>query len=200
MFEADKIIAWHRVWYRAAPAVLAILLLLASLPSNALADWQRQQRDIMGTRISVELWHAEQTVAEECSSRVFAEMDRINLLMSSYLDNSELSYINHNAATAKVDISDELRHLIQRSIYFSEISHGAFDITYASVGYTYDYRKQQQPDNQLVAQKLAAIDYRHIELDDHGIHFNNPAVRIDLGGIANYQHLFLNRNKGLKLF
>jgi len=152
--------------------------------ASALADWDLQQRDIMGTRISVELWHSDPAIAADCSSRVFAEMDRINEMMSSYLDNSELSFINENAALASVEVSDELRHLIRRSIYFSEISSGAFDITYASIGYAYNYRKQQQPSDQLVSRKLQAIDYRHIELDDRGIRFKNDSVRIDLGGIA----------------
>ena len=167
---------------------LKFLCLTAALnlcvQSSALADWQREQRDIMGTRISVELWHSDPGVAAACSTSVFVEMDRINALMSSYLESSELSFINENAATTTVDISDELRHQIQRSIYFSEISSGAFDITYASIGYAYDYRKHQQPSDQLVTRKLQAIDYRLIELDDRGIRFKNDAVRIDLGGIA----------------
>jgi len=162
---------------------LAVTLNLC-VQSSALADWNLQQRDIMGTRISVELRHSDPDLVADCSSRVFAEMDRIDALMSSYLESSELSFINQNAAHAAVELSDELRRLIRRSIYFSEISGGAFDITYASVGYAYDYRKQQQPSDQLVSQKLQAIDYRHIELDDRGIRFNNNAVRIDLGGIA----------------
>ena len=111
-FPAEKTIARPR----SALAVLTALLLLTSFPSSASADWQRQQRDIMGTRISVELWHAEQGVADGCSARVFAEMDRINLLMSSYLKDSELSFINDNAAIEKVTISAELSHLIRQSI------------------------------------------------------------------------------------
>jgi len=158
--------------------------LSALLCVPALAEWHQQQRDIMSTRISVELWHDEAAVAAECSQRVFAEMERINALMSSYLDSSELSFINKNAAIDAVEISDELALLVERSLYFSEISKGAFDITYASIGYAYDYRKRQQPTDQSIAQKLAAIDYHHIELTDNKIRFNNNAVRIDLGGIA----------------
>jgi thiamine biosynthesis lipoprotein len=164
------------------------LLLVATLTLGiqpcALADWYQQQRDIMGTRISVELWHTEPAVAADCSARVFTEMERINALMSSYLENSELSFINNNAALSAVEVSDELHYLIRRSIYFSEISQGAFDITYASLGYAYDYRNKQQPGERLVAQKLPAIDYRHIELSDQRVRFNNNSVRIDLGGIA----------------
>jgi thiamine biosynthesis lipoprotein len=172
-----------RLFYRAAYPLL-IILLGTGAQSVALAEWHQQQRDIMGTRVSVELWHAEASVAADCSQRVFAEMDRINALMSSYLDSSELSFINNNAATAAVEISDELALLVERSLHFSEISRGAFDITYASIGYAYDYRKRQQPSDQSVAQKIAAIDYHHIELVGNKIRFNNNAVRIDLGGIA----------------
>jgi len=161
-----------------------VAMLNLCVQSSALADWARQQRDIMGTRISVELWYTDPGIAADCSRRVFTEMERINALMSSYLASSELSFINDNAAHSWVDLGDELRHLIRRSIYFSEISGGAFDITYASVGYAYDYRKHQQPSDQLVTRKLQAIDYRHIELDERGIRFKNDAVRIDLGGIA----------------
>ena len=172
-----------RLLYWAAHPLLTILLCL-SVQSPALAAWYQQQRDIMGTRVSVELWHAQASVAAECSRQVFAEMDRIDALMSSYLDSSELSFINKNAAIAAVEISDELALLIEKSLYFSEISHGAFDITYASIGYAYDYRKRQQPSDQSIARKLPAIDYHHVELANNKIRFNNNAVRIDLGGIA----------------
>ena len=169
--------------YRVAYPLLTLVLGLC-IQSNALAEWHQQERDIMSTRISVELWHAEAAVAAECSQRVFAEMERINALMSSYLDSSELSFINNNAAIDAVEISDELVLLVERSLYFSEISKGAFDITYASIGYAYDYRKRQQPSDQSITQKLPAIDYHHIELANNRIRFNNNAVRIDLGGIA----------------
>ena len=163
---------------------LILALLLVGAQSPALAAWQEQQRDIMGTRVSVELWHGDDEVAASCSARVLAEMDRIDALMSTYREDSEVSYINRNASIEAVSVSEELLYLLQRSIHFSEISAGAFDITYASIGYAYDYRKQQRPSDQVVEQKLAAIDYRHIELRDRKIRFNNSAVRIDLGGIA----------------
>lgn len=138
----------------------------------------------MGTRISVELWHDESTAATQCSERVFSEMRRIEALMSTYLDSSELSFINNNAAVSAVDISAEMHRVIEKSLYFSKISDGAFDITYASVGYAYDYRKRQQPSDASVTSKLPAIDYRHIELVSDKIRFGHSDVRIDLGGIA----------------
>ncbi len=169
---------------RAALSAALLALLSIAIQPAALASWQQQQQDIMGTRISVELWHADAATGADCSARVFDEMHRIDALMSSYRDSSEISRINASAASGAIEISDELLYLIRRSIHFSEISGGAFDITYASVGYAYDYREGRKPSDEAVAQRLPAIDYRHIHLDGQRIRFDDAAVRIDLGGIA----------------
>jgi len=164
-------------------SVCTLLLTLLCLPV-ASAAWHQQQRNIMGTRISVELWHEDSALAAGCSAQVFTEMRRIDALMSSYRDASELSYINNNAAVTPVAISGEMHRVIEQALHFSMISAGAFDITYASIGYAYDYRRQQQPNDAAVASKLPAIDYRHIELGTNRIRFGHRDVRIDLGGIA----------------
>lgn len=171
---------------RRHPALLLCVTLLICLGTQpgARADWYRQQADIMGTRVAVELWHSDPAVAARCSAQVISEMERIDARMSTYKASSELSRINSNAASRDVEVSAELQNLISRSIYFSEISHGAFDITYASVGYRYDYRNRQRPGAEWLTERLPAIDYRHIRLDADKIHFDNAAVRIDLGGIA----------------
>ena len=161
----------------------ALVILLLGL-SQAAAEWREQQRDLMGTRITTTLWHEDAVRADQCNERIFAEMERIEALMSTYRDDSEITRVNNNAATAAVEIGDELARLIERSIHFSKLSGGAFDITYASVGYAYDYRAEQRPDDDAVSARLPAIDYRHLELDGNRIGFAHPDVRIDLGGIA----------------
>ncbi len=166
------------------PARFILLALFFGLAPVAQAEWHSAQRDIMSTRISVELWHADAATANRCSERVFTEMRRIEALMSTYIASSEISRVNANASVSSLDISPELAGLIEKSLYFSDISDGAFDITYASVGYAYDYRKKQQPDADTIADALPAIDYRHVELDDNRIRFRHAGVRIDLGGIA----------------
>lgn len=164
--------------------IFLTLSLSLCVQSSALADWYKQQRDIMGTRISLELWHADAAIAAGCGNKIFTEMHRIDALMSPYKSTSELSFINNNAAVSAIDISAELAHLIGRSLYFSRISQGAFDITYASIGYAYDYRKRLKPSDQAVALRLDAIDYRHIRLEHRKLQFLDSDLRIDLGGIA----------------
>ncbi|HEY9051668.1 MAG TPA: FAD:protein FMN transferase [Gammaproteobacteria bacterium] len=164
--------------------MLAVLLL--SISANAHAGWYKEERAIMGTEIAVDLWHEDESIAAHCGALVFEEMQRINELMSPYLPESELARINAEASDKPVKISEELFGLIKESLKYSEISDGAFDITYASVGYMYDYRKRQRPNDLIIDQTVEKINYRHIQLNEqqHTIQFATKGVRIDLGGIA----------------
>lgn len=150
------------------------------------ADWYKAEHAIMGTEVAVELWHADLNQAEHCADQVFAEMRRIDELMSPYKPDSELSRINNLAADAPVSISDELFDLVKASFKYSDLSAGAFDITFSSVGYLYDYRKKQHPSDAAINELLPAINYHHILLNEtqHTIRFAIRGVRIDLGGIA----------------
>lgn len=150
------------------------------------AGWYSREEAIMGTAVRVELWHDNATMARAAMSAVMDEMHRIDALMSPYKPESELSRINREAARKPVTIGREMFDLIARSIEFSKLSGGAFDITFSSVGYLYDYRAHVKPSDQQIAQALPGINYRHLQLDPKGrtIHFARPGVRIDLGGIA----------------
>ncbi len=163
-------------------SLIPLLALMLAAPAGA--DWYQQQRELMGTRVSVELWQDDAAAAAHCAGRAFAEISRIESIMSTYQAGSEISFINNNAAVAPVEISAEMAFLLRESLRFSELTGGAFDMTYASVGHAYDFRARQKPDDRAIAQGLAAIDYRHVELADGKIGFRHGGVRIDLGGIA----------------
>jgi thiamine biosynthesis lipoprotein len=72
------------------------------------------------------------------------------------------------------------------ALEYSRITEGAFDITYASVGYMYDFRERKRPSEQQIQAALPAVNYRHVLLDaaHSTVRFSQPGVRIDLGGIA----------------
>ena len=149
-------------------------------------QWWRETRSIMGTEIQVELWHEEKADACAAIRAVMKEMNRIDSLMSPYIKSSALSHLNKNAATRSVWVGKELFTLIETSLKFSELTKGAFDITYASVGRYYDYREGHIPDDETIARSIQAINYRYIEMDarDYSIGYKVDGVYIDLGGIA----------------
>jgi thiamine biosynthesis lipoprotein len=125
-------------------------------------------------------------MGEAALGAVMEEMHRIDRAMSPFKPESELSRINREAAKAPVPISKEMFELVARSVEFSKLSEGAFDITFASVGCMFDYRNGIKPTAEKIAAALPGINYRHIRLDRRQctIQFARDGVRIDLGGIA----------------
>jgi len=162
------------------------LVLLAVCASPAHADWIARTEAIMGTRCAVELWSDDAAKGEAGITSVFDDMKRIDHLMSTWKEDTEISLVNREASKHPVKISEELFRLLQTSVKYSEITHGAFDITYASVGYLYDFRAHIHPDQKAIAQALPGINFRHMVLDPKKftVYFMRPGMRIDLGGIA----------------
>lgn len=167
--------------------LLGVLLLLAS---GSQAKWHGDSQDIMGTKVSVVLWLDDAAKAEQAVAAVMAEMRRIDSHFSPYISTSELYRANEFAPRATAHnplaISSELSRLIARSLHYSQITEGAFDITFASLGRYYDYRNKLSPSEQQREALLPVINYRLIHLDSakNTLWFGHPKVYIDLGGIA----------------
>jgi FAD:protein FMN transferase len=164
----------------------SLLLLLTFWVSVTNAQWYQDKQGIMGTNIQVEVWSDSSTLAEQGMAAVMAEMERINQLMSPYIETSELAILNQQAGEHPVKVSQELFDLIALSLELSIETKGAFDITFASVGYLFDYRQHVKPSEEQVKALLEAINFRYVVLDaqKQTIYFAHPKVKIDLGGIA----------------
>jgi len=154
--------------------------------SGRKAGWLKREEAIMGTSIVVELWADERPAGEAAIQAVMDEMHRIDRAMSPFKEDSELSRINREAHQAPVPVSVEMARLIVRAAEFSELSGGAFDITYAAVGHLYDYRNRVRPSDAELEKARAAIGWRGLVLDSQArtVRFAKPGMRIDLGGFA----------------
>jgi thiamine biosynthesis lipoprotein len=164
-----------------------LLLAVAGWSTPAHAEWVRRITDgIMGTRITVELWSEDKAKTEEAIDAVLDEMRHIDDSMSTYKPTSEVSQVNAKAADGPMKISKELFDLLMTAKEYSVITDGAFDITYASVGYMYDFRKHVRPSEAQISKALPAVNYLHVLLDpkNQTVQFSQKGVRIDLGGIA----------------
>jgi len=176
----------HIVFCR-IPSLAAHGLLLAILILQpAQAEWFSDQQEKMGTRVAVQVWLDDAEAAGELLRAGMAEFDRIEAQMSTYIASSELSRINRTAADGPQPVSPELFKLLQRAAEIAELTDGAFDISYDSVGRLYDFRARRRPAAADIEARLATIDYRHVLLDreQQTIEFAVSGVRINLGGIA----------------
>jgi thiamine biosynthesis lipoprotein len=177
---------------------LKLIFLLFCLPFFANAQWFKHSFKVMGTMSHVEFWLDEQqnTLGDLDTKRdlqsqvliksVEQEMFRIDQLMSPYKELSELSLVNREAANKAIPISLELFNLLITAQHISEISEGAFDITYASIGYQYNFREKKRPIQSSIDKALPAINYTAITLNKKqlSVYFNHQGMKIDLGGIA----------------
>lgn len=161
-------------------------LVLFVLANHCVAEWHKAEEAVMGTRVTVEVWNEDPVTARQSVQAVMDDMHRINRLMSPYLESSEISRINREAAAHPVTCAPELFHLVARSLEVSEMTDGAFDITFASAGHLYNYREGVHPDGQQIETVLPAINYKNVHLDPKtfSIRFARDGVQIDLGGIA----------------
>jgi thiamine biosynthesis lipoprotein len=171
---------------RALNTVFGVIGSLLLLPAAAHAEWISRSESIMGTRCSVELWSDDRAKGEAAITSVFDDMKRIDRLMSTWKEDTEISLVNREASRHPVKVSEELFRLLQVSVEYSELTQGAFDITYASVGYLYDFKKGVHPDQKAIDAALPGINWRYMVLDPkaHTVYFKRPGMRIDLGGIA----------------
>lgn len=187
---------------RSLACMLYVLLVMLCSVETADAQWHRNDQAIMGTSVTAEIWHEDAQQAAELLELVMTEMRRIEQAFSPYIEDSELSKLNASAAVRPMRVSRELWTLLQASRRVSELSGGAFDITYASAGRLYDYRQGERPEGAVLGTALEAIDFRHVVLmRGNRVRFSHPGVYIDLGGIAKGyavdRCVELLRNKGV---
>lgn len=165
--------------------LLCSLLVIGCAPL-AHAQWLSDKQPIMGTEIAVTLWAEDKVKGLEAIDAVMQYMRSVDAQFSPYIPSSELAQINARAASETMHISPDMAFLIEKSLYYSQLSQGAFDITFASVGWYYDYRKAIKPTEKQRLSLLPAINYHWLEFDKkkQTLHFAHKNVRIDMGGIA----------------
>lgn len=141
---------------------------------------------VMGTDLEIEVLSADDAAAEAAIDAAVAELQRIEDLMTSWRD-SPLTRLNAAAGTGWVDVPPELCELIARSLAVSELTGGAFDPTFASVGKLWDFKADPPvlPSKEAIAEALTHVGYEKVEVDLEGSRVALPAgTRIGLGGIA----------------
>jgi len=166
--------------------LVALAVVAAAQSHQVVAAWHEDTQAIMGTRVHAELWHRDPAVAVGLLEQVMAEMRRIDRAYSTHRDDSDLAELNRRGPHGWTPVSAELVDLLLESRRMSELTDGAFDVTYASAGRYYDFRHHRRPDEVTLKAAIDAIDYRYVEIDTerHRVRYRRPEVYVDLGGIA----------------
>ncbi|WP_131539723.1 FAD:protein FMN transferase [Pedobacter nototheniae] len=117
------------------------------------------------------------------------EVRRIEYLLTTFSDLSQTSLINEHAGLSPVKVDEEVISLIERSVRISEITDGAFDITYGSIDkrlWNFDPGMTSLPDEATALESVGLIDYRNMVLnkEESTVFLKNKGMRIGFGGIG----------------
>lgn len=143
----------------------------------------------MGNRFELSVVAANEATAYNIIDAGVSEISRIERIFTTFSDDSQVNTVNKYAGIKPVEVDREVIDLIARSIRISELTQGAFDITYGSIDkrfWNFDTTMAALPDP-VAAQKLVSlINYRNIELnyDKNTVFLRKAGMRIGFGGIG----------------
>lgn len=144
--------------------------------------------DAMGATYSVVLYGQNQAAMKAAIDAAFAEVGRLDALLSNYRAESEWSGVNCRAAQEPVLVSPELFQLLSACLAYSRESEGAFDIAVGPLIKLWGFYKGsgRLPSPAEVAAILPNIGCQHVHLDaaEQTVRFDRSGVELDPGGIG----------------
>jgi len=164
-------------------SILSLPILLTACGNET----TRVSRMLLGTEVRITIADSRENVAELFEIG-FREVEKIQKSFNPNNAESEIFKINDNAVSRPFRCSEEVYSLIKRSIEISEITGGAFDITWASAGKIWNFSEDDfsPPDDKIIKSLLPLISYKNIVLDDKRktIRILADGTKIGLGGVA----------------
>ncbi|MGD2095593.1 MAG: FAD:protein FMN transferase [Phycisphaerales bacterium] len=143
---------------------------------------------VMGTFARVVAIAEDSSTAQKCIDAAFAQINKVDDLMSDYKSDSEISLVNKNGFNKPVQVSRETYEVLKKSLEFSRLTDGAFDITVGPLVDLFHTAEQNGifPDKEQVEQAKSKVGYEKLKLDDQNrtIRFTVEGMRLDLGAIA----------------
>lgn len=142
----------------------------------------------MGSRFEITVIADNPDQGEAFIDQAVNEVSRIEKLISSWEPNSQTSAINNNAGIKPVKVDRELFDLIERSLSISELSDGAFDISYASMDkiWKFDGSMKEMPKEEAIKNSISKVGYQNIILDKMNatVFLKLPEMKIGFGAIG----------------
>ena len=163
------------------------LNLIARSEPRADECWLHVSRTAMACKFEVTLPRSEET-GVVAATEALDEVDRLEAQLSVFRESSEVSYVNSNAASSPVKLSESLCQLFTLCRDLYQETSGAFDITSGPLTRCWGFlrREGQLPADAEIAAALSVVSSNHLELDNEAqtIRFRKSGVEINLGSIG----------------
>ena len=144
---------------------------------------------LMGNRFEISVIHDNENFATESIDLSIIEIQRIEKMLTTFSTESVTYQINENAGIQPVKVPKEVFDLIYRCQMISNMTQGAFDISYGSIDkkfWNFDLNMTSLPDRELAKKSVALINYENIILNEknQSVFLKNKGMRIGFGGIG----------------
>ncbi|MEH6681032.1 MAG: FAD:protein FMN transferase [Sediminicola sp.] len=144
--------------------------------------------DLMGSSCEISVVAVDEEIGYINIEEAVAEIQRIEKMISTTDKSSETYLINENAGIGPVKVGADLFKLIERSIQISEITEGAFDITYAVLDniWRFDGSMKYPPTEREIKGALEKVGYKKIILDptESTVFLKEKGMKISFVGIG----------------
>lgn len=144
---------------------------------------------LMGNRFDLGVVGDDEVKANQALEKSIIEIKRIEALLSTYQANSQINQVNSNAGISPVKVDEEVFNLVERAQRISELTQGAFDLSYGSLDkslWNFDQNMKQLPSKELAKNAVHLINFKNILLDraNETIFLAKKGMRIGFGGIG----------------
>lgn len=164
--------------------IFIFILFVSLIPANAQTVGIRDTV-LMGSRFKITLVDTDSISVEKNINKAIDEMVRIEHLISDWKPTSQVSRINQNAGIQPVKVDQEVIDLTKRALYFSKITEGAFDISFAAMDriWKFDGSMEEIPTSSAIQKAIEKIGYQHIIINEEAstIFLEKPGMKIGFG-------------------
>lgn len=169
-------------------ACLVVVAFYSSTGPGKQVELDSGHRMVMGTFARVVVIAKDTDAAGKCIESAFTQINKVDDLMSDYKDDSEISRLKRDGFKKAVKLSQSTYEVLQRSIEFSKITDGAFDVTVGPLVKLFRKAKDEQvlPEQDEIDDAKSRVGFEKLKLDDENrtVQFTVEGMQLDLGGIA----------------
>ena len=167
--------------------LLSLLFVVVSFSSFAQAEYKKKV-SMLGSPFEITVVAKDSIEGNYFIELAISEVKRIENQISDWIPTTQISLVNKNAGIQAVKVDSEVFDLVARAIKISELTDGAFDISYASMDkiWKFDGSMKAMPSDDAIKKSVAKIGYKNIILNkqDQSIFLKIEGMKLGLGGIG----------------
>lgn len=168
-----------------ASFLCCVMLLTGCDRISLKSKFLRRQNFVLGTVVTITLYDHQ---SEKTLEAAFDKLSELENILSINKSNTLIDQINENAGIAPVKVDKATYSLIEKGLYYSRLTSGAFDITVGPIVKLWHigFPDARVPSSDEIKTQLPLVNYTLVTLDEkkQTVYLEKKGMSLDLGGIG----------------